>query len=276
VEKRQPVHLQHVVSGYWHAVIMLGYNPSTGEVLVKDSLGSNHLKATWRSKQWFMSKSYGAVGVDLLGQPQNPPTNPFDESQVSIRYTTSPSTTNLDWTVVSFTVEALAQELSQIASVQYLIGNSSIDRTVTNADSHFRFDIRTTAAEVSLTARLKLHDGRTFEKRGAIQVEAAAEPEIAASDFQVRVEYSAGTSNGYKGFQFHLEAAERLLSQVEKVVYSIHPSFGANRIYSATSAAEKFKTIEYSTYARDWTTEGTVVHLRDGRRFDLAGTRIRW
>ncbi len=63
--KAQPVHLQHVVSGYWHAVIMLGYNPGTGEVLIKDSLGNTNLKATWRTKQWFMDTTYGAAGVEL-------------------------------------------------------------------------------------------------------------------------------------------------------------------------------------------------------------------
>jgi hypothetical protein len=67
VQKRQPVHLQVVVGAYWHAIVMLGYNPSTGEVLIKDSLGQTNLKATWRSKQWFMADSYGAMGVDIVG-----------------------------------------------------------------------------------------------------------------------------------------------------------------------------------------------------------------
>jgi len=63
--REQPVHLQHVVSGYWHAVILLGYNPASGEVLIKDSLGNTNLKATWRTKKWFLDTTYGAVGVSL-------------------------------------------------------------------------------------------------------------------------------------------------------------------------------------------------------------------
>ncbi len=63
--KQSPVHLQHVVGGYWHAVIMLGHKRATGEVLIKDSLGNTNLKATWRSKSWFMTNTYGAVGVEV-------------------------------------------------------------------------------------------------------------------------------------------------------------------------------------------------------------------
>ncbi len=62
-QRRRPVHLQHVVNGYWHAVIMLGHKPATGEVLIKDSLGSTSMKASWRPKSWFINNTYGAVGV---------------------------------------------------------------------------------------------------------------------------------------------------------------------------------------------------------------------
>jgi uncharacterized protein YjdB len=75
VQKRLPIHLQVTVGGYWHAIIMLGYNSNTGEVLIKDSLGRTDLKASWRPKTWFMTETYGAMGVDLVGGTNVPVTS---------------------------------------------------------------------------------------------------------------------------------------------------------------------------------------------------------
>ena len=51
----------------WHSVVMIGYQPATdkyGEsVLIKDSLGNTNLVGEWKSKSWFKSKVYAAIGV---------------------------------------------------------------------------------------------------------------------------------------------------------------------------------------------------------------------
>lgn len=62
---QRPIQLHHYVGRIWHVVILLGYNPETKEVLIKDSLGNENLKGTWRSYHWVMKKSkiYGANGV---------------------------------------------------------------------------------------------------------------------------------------------------------------------------------------------------------------------
>lgn len=69
-EHRMPVNLHHVVNGYWHSVVLIGYDPSTEKVLIKDSLGNTHIKGTWKSKSWFIEYAYGAIGV-TTSQIQN-------------------------------------------------------------------------------------------------------------------------------------------------------------------------------------------------------------
>jgi thiol-disulfide isomerase/thioredoxin len=63
LQHERPVNLFHVINGFWHSVIMMGYDPVSGYVLIKDSLGNTHLKGSWKSRGWFLNYTYGAIGV---------------------------------------------------------------------------------------------------------------------------------------------------------------------------------------------------------------------
>lgn len=60
-----PVNLHHLINGYWHSVILLGYDPESESLLIKDSLGNTKVRGTWKSRQWFLKNAYGAIGVEL-------------------------------------------------------------------------------------------------------------------------------------------------------------------------------------------------------------------
>jgi hypothetical protein len=104
------------------------------------------------------------------------------------------------------------------------------------------------------------------------------EPSLDASQFKVRAAFGAmhATRSGQqqKTFRLYVEASPAALAAISKVVYHIHPTFGAAAVAEVARSQSGFITGLYSTYANGWSTRGATIHLRSGQAVELPGVVI--
>jgi hypothetical protein len=176
VANEKPVNLHYWINGIWHSVIMIGYDPATGQVMIKDSLGNTHLKGSWKSKAWFLRYAYAAVGVTLEGAVL-PPVDTgggdvggdeaIDPATLANRYRVAVQIGARSGRYRQFTlsVEGAAADLDRITEVRYDVhptfGQAATKTVSTRADNFRLGDYYTFANGWSTrgtTLRVKVGD----------------------------------------------------------------------------------------------------------------------
>ncbi len=77
-------------------------------------------------------------------------------------------------------------------------------------------------------------------------------------------------------FKIKLDGFENSLGAVKSVTFKIHESWGDGYTNKSDGGPEGFITAMYSTYARNWRTDGAVVTTKDGQPFNLPGVLINY
>jgi hypothetical protein len=100
--------------------------------------------------------------------------------------------------------------------------------------------------------------------------------EPTASDIDVVTHKNPSQAN-----KFTLSLKEKkagALSQVTKVVYNVHETFGTYATWTVEDPKDGFKIpFEYTTYFKGrWTTNGAAVYLKSGKILNLAGSIVQW
>ena len=100
---------------------------------------------------------------------------------------------------------------------------------------------------------------------------------VTTRDLALSVSYqSYHRDTGLKDFSLFLKAKPEKLAQITKVVYHVHPTFGATQTVESKVRSTGFATPVYSTYATGWSTRGATVYLKNGAKLELGGVRIKW
>jgi hypothetical protein len=77
---------------------------------------------------------------------------------------------------------------------------------------------------------------------------------------------------------FLTEKKTGALSQVTKVVYNVHETFGTYATWTVEDATNGFQIpFEYTTYFKGrWTTNGAAVYLKSGKILNVPGSIVQW
>ena len=108
------------------------------------------------------------------------------------------------------------------------------------------------------------------------QPEVPPPAQVSADDFSVKAVYLGTTSRGNMRFKIKLDGVDNSLGSVKSVTFKIHRSWGDDYTNKSDGGPEGFITEMYSTYARNWRTDGAVVTTKDGQTFNLPGVLINY
>jgi hypothetical protein len=98
---------------------------------------------------------------------------------------------------------------------------------------------------------------------------------LSERDFEIGLKMGRSGRGGNRFALLLKQKRKGALSQVKKVTYDIHPTFGRNAIAVSKNRKRSFQTGVYHTFYSGWKTRGATVELNDGRKLKLQGIILR-
>jgi C1A family cysteine protease len=271
-----------------HALSIVGYEldkkvKGGGFLKVKNSWGTdvgkrgyhkipfNHCRKDMRGLCYMWSVS--EVESDFLKKEKQ-----FDPRNIKVAVKTSPNLKDSSKINFSLSLNAPTEILDRIEKVTYDIHptfgkNASFEAKIKKG----KFK---TVTYISYATGWKTEGTEILFKNGdSIKLKGSVIPKpkkviLSTKDFGLRLKGIRSPHRGTRFILFLKQNKKGAFSQVKKVTYNIHPTFGRQSLAVSKNKNNSFKTPVYQTFYSGWKTRGAVIELKDGRKLQLKGIVI--